>query len=203
MSEFQTYRPRSQTMTRTTSAACTGSAPTTLCACYSAHCSRCGRHRIDTSSIGRHMELVEGALTCADCAAEFRVSAAQLQGAMYSAPTATMPVPCKADYLRGADTMSEAGFHAVAATLRAAAKYAPEQPIALMRWTQVPERFQSYPAFALDSAEWSAHCAAFRQWCAAEGVHYYASPRESFSEREAVAEAVAAGASKLLLEDMS
>jgi hypothetical protein len=190
-------------MTRTTSAACTGSTPTTLCACYSAHCSRCGRHRIDTSSIGRHMELVEGALTCADCAAEFRVSAAQLQGAMYSAPTATMPVPCKADYLRGADTMSEAGFHAVAATLRAAAKYAPEQPIALMRWAEVPKEFQSYPQGPLDGPEWKDYTARFSAWRTAEGVHYYARPREYFSEREAVQEAVEAGATKLLLEDMS
>ena len=40
-------------------------------------------------------------------------------------------------------------------------------------------------------------------WCAEHNAHYYARPRESFSEYEAVCEAKARGRSAVVVEDLS
>ena len=45
--------------------------------------------------------------------------------------------------------------------------------------------------------------ARFKDWCRAEGVYFYARPREAFFPQAAVREAQARGLSKLVLEDLS
>lgn len=43
--------------------------------CFDAFCSKCRRHRIDTSSVGRHMVEINWKPTCHDCAPASVVSA--------------------------------------------------------------------------------------------------------------------------------
>lgn len=43
----------------------------------------------------------------------------------------------------------------------------------------------------------------FRQFCEANGFHYYARPRESFSIHEAICETKLFGKTKVIVEDLS
>lgn len=43
----------------------------------------------------------------------------------------------------------------------------------------------------------------FRQFCEANGFHYYARPRESFSIHEAICETKSFGKNKVIVEDLS
>jgi hypothetical protein len=43
----------------------------------------------------------------------------------------------------------------------------------------------------------------FSEWCRAEGIFYYARPREDFSTQEAYRLAAAEGLSRVLMEDLS
>jgi hypothetical protein len=65
----------------------------------------------------------------------------------------------------------------------------------------LPAKFQASAMYS--APDFDAATAEFKQWCESNGVFYYARPRESFFRSEAYRLAVAAGCTKLLLEDMS
>ena len=51
--------------------------------------------------------------------------------------------------------------------------------------------------------DFQASCEQFRAWCEKHNVHYYAAPKEDFSELRGLREAHKAGRKYIILEDMS
>jgi hypothetical protein len=66
---------------------------------------------------------------------------------------------------------------------------------------EIPEQFR-YPIVYM-ATDIAAASAAFMLWCRENKVYYYARPRESFYRHEAEELAIAAGCTRLILEDMS
>lgn len=73
----------------------------------------------------------------------------------------------------------------------------------LISEASLPEEFRSENMFGGTEEEFKARSARFRAYCAANGIFYYGRPRESFSKWEAWQLAKQAGATKLLLDDLS
>ena len=65
----------------------------------------------------------------------------------------------------------------------------------------LPEQFRASAMYT--AADFDTRAAEFKQWCADNSVFYYCRPRESFFTSEGIELATAAGATKLLLEDLS
>lgn len=73
---------------------------------------------------------------------------------------------------------------------------------------ELPEQFQAsnmYRVFgtAAEDATVEAFKRAFKRYCTANHIFYYARPHESFFQSEAIELAAAAGCTAVLLEDMS
>jgi hypothetical protein len=70
----------------------------------------------------------------------------------------------------------------------------------LIHDADLPEQFRAHAMYALGT---HAPVQAFRDYCRANRIYYYARPRETFYRTEAFQLAERAGCDKLLLEDLS
>jgi hypothetical protein len=75
--------------------------------------------------------------------------------------------------------------------------------ITVIRDEDLPFQFRYENAYVGDDNEFTARANAFKAYCAANSIFYYARPRERFFKYEAFELCAAANCTKLLMEDMS